>query len=48
VAQGVAEEAPQDVAQVGGGLGLWGPGGARPPRHATAAAAAVFEQLAAH
>ena len=30
----------------GAGLGLRGPGGARPPRHATATAAAVFVQLA--
>jgi len=30
----------------GAGLGLRGPGGARPHRHATTAAAAVFMQLA--
>ena len=30
----------------GAGLGLRGPGGARPPRHVTTAAAAVFVQLA--
>ena len=33
--QGAVEDVPQDVA----GLGLRGPGGARPPRHATTAAA---------
>jgi len=30
----------------GAGIGLWGPGGARLPRLATTAAAAVFVQLA--
>ena len=35
--------AGQDVAQ---DLAFWGPGGARPHRHATTTAAAVFAQLA--
>jgi len=30
----------------GAGIGFWGPGGARPHRHATTAAAAVFVQIA--
>ena len=42
-AQDFAEDVPQDVAQ---DFGRRGPGGARPPRHATAATAAVFVQLA--
>jgi len=44
-AQDVAEDVPQDVAQ-DLGFGLRGPGGARPHRHATPAAAAVFVHLA--
>ena len=43
VAQDAAEDVPQDVAQ---DLAFGGPGGARPPRHATTATAAVFAQLA--
>ena len=43
VAEGVAEDLPRDVAQ---DLAFGGPGGARPPRHATTTAAAVFAQLA--
>ena len=42
-AQGVVEDVPQDVAQ---DLCLPGPGGARPPRHATTTAAAVFVPFA--
>ena len=38
----MAEDAPQDVAQ---DLAFGCPGGARPPRHATTAAAAVFAKL---
>jgi len=42
-AQDVAEDVQQDVAPR---LCLWGPCGARPPRDATTAAAAVFAQFA--
>jgi len=41
-----AQGAAGDVGR-GAGLGLKGPGGARPPRHATTAAAAVSVQLRA-
>jgi len=41
-AQNAAEDAPQDVAQTL----PFGARAARPPRHATTAAAAVFAQLA--
>ena len=44
VAEDVAKAVPQGVAQ---DLAFGGPGGARPPRHATTTAAAVFAQLAA-
>jgi len=44
-AQGVADDVPQDVAQ--DLVFDRGSGGARPPRHATTTAAAVFVQLAA-
>ena len=43
VAEGVAEDVPQDVPQ---DLAFGGSGGARPPRHVTTTAAAVFAQLA--
>ena len=43
VAENVAEDVPQDVAQ---DLAFGSPGGARPPRYATTATAAVFAQLA--
>ena len=47
VAQDVVEDVPQDVPQdVAQDLAFGGPGGARPPRHATTAAAAFFAQLA--
>ena len=43
VAEGVAEDVPQEVTH---GFVFGGPGGARPPRHATTAVAAFFAQLA--
>ena len=43
VAEDVAEDVPQGMKQ---DLAFGGPGGARPPRHATTAAAAAFAQLA--
>jgi len=42
LAQDVAQDLAQDVAQ---GAAFGGPSGARPPRYATTAAAAVFVQL---
>ena len=44
-AQGVAEDVPQELAQ-NWAFGARAAGGARPLRHATTAAAAVFVQLA--
>jgi len=45
VVEGEVEDVPQDMGH-DAGLGLWGPGGAHPPRHATNAAAAASAQLA--